>query len=95
MFHKINWINNIEKTEKSLSQGLEWEEKQRHHIPKRIFLFYVTANSGMVSEVVHSKLKNSECWRAWYLYDCNNCATMFSGDFCCVWSFKEILWGII
>ena len=33
------------------------KEKQKHHIPKRIFLFYVTTNSGMVSELVHPKLK--------------------------------------
>ena len=39
MFHKINWINNIEKTEKSLSQDLEWKEKRRHHIPKKFFFF--------------------------------------------------------
>ena len=66
MFYKINWINKIEKTEKSLSLELEWKENQRHHIPKKFFPFYVTANSGMVSELVHPKLKKSECWRAWY-----------------------------
>ena len=33
------------------------KEKQKLHIPKRIFLFYVTTNSEMVPELVYPKLK--------------------------------------
>ena len=33
------------------------KETEKHQIPKRIFLFYVSTNSGMVSELVHPKLK--------------------------------------
>ena len=40
------------------------KEKQKLHIPKRIFLFYVTTNSEMVPELAHPKLKKSECLRA-------------------------------
>ena len=34
-----------------------FKEKQKLHIPKIIFLFYVTTNSEMVPELVHPKLK--------------------------------------
>ena len=40
------------------------KEKQKLHIPKRIFLFYVTTNSEMVLELVHPKLKKLKCLRA-------------------------------
>ena len=33
------------------------KEKQKLHIPKRTFLFYVTTNSEMVPGPVHPKLK--------------------------------------
>ena len=33
------------------------KEKQKLHIQKKSFLFYVTTNSDMVPELVHPKLK--------------------------------------
>ena len=39
------------------------KEKQKHCIPKIIFIFYVTTNIRMVSEFVHRKLNNVECSR--------------------------------
>ena len=40
------------------------KEKQKLHIQKKSFLFYVTTNSEMVPELVHPKLKKSEFLRA-------------------------------
>ena len=66
MFHIINWINNKKDKKKTITRARmkRLKEKQRHHITKGIFLFHVTTYSGMVSELVHPKLKKSNCSRA-------------------------------
>ena len=57
-------MNNIEKIEKKpVTRMKRLKEKQKHCIPKIIFIFYVTTNIRMVSEFVHRKLKNVECSR--------------------------------
>ena len=55
MFHKINWINNIVKTEKKPIARARMKRKAKTPHSKK-----------MLSELVHPKLKKSEYSRAWY-----------------------------